>query len=204
MATDIFAHLIHNTAVQYNNAFIVVENASMGHHVVMKIIEMEYKNIYWTIKDLARIHESNARDQLYYDPYNPPKNAVPGFTTSSKSRPAMIARLEEDLRLHEFLIHSRRTIKELESFIFHNGKPQAMEGYNDDLVMSLAMGMYVRSTTLRFADSDNNITEHLMSNLSFNQVPYEFGISSHANTPANSAYNMNVGNGQVEDLRWLL
>ena len=38
--TDAYSHLIHNTAVQYNNAYIVVENASMGHHVVMKILEM--------------------------------------------------------------------------------------------------------------------------------------------------------------------
>tara|TARA_R110000744_G_scaffold9052_7_gene29473 strand:+ start:3823 stop:5472 length:1650 start_codon:yes stop_codon:yes gene_type:complete len=204
IATDVFAHLLHNTAVQYNNAFIVVENASMGHHVIMKIIEMEYKNIYWTVKDLAKLHESNARDQLYYDPYNPPKNAVPGFTTSMKSRPAMIARLEEDLRLHEFILHSSRTISELETFIFHNGKPQATEGYNDDLVLSLSIGMYVRNTTIRFTNADNDITEHLMSNLSFNQTPYEFGISSQTGQQGKDSYSMEIGNGEVEDLRWLL
>jgi len=204
VATDVYAHLIHNTAVQYNNAFIVVENASMGHHTVMKIVEMEYKNVYWTIKDLAKLHESNARDQLFYDPYNPPKNAVPGFTMSSRTRPAAIARLEEDLRQHEFILHSQRTMKELETFIFHNGKPQALDGYNDDLVMSLAIGMYVRNTTIKFTNADNDITQHLMSNLSFNPVPYEFGISSNSNSVGNESYSMKVNKEQVEDLRWLL
>tara|TARA_R110000824_G_scaffold80978_1_gene203424 strand:- start:3155 stop:4807 length:1653 start_codon:yes stop_codon:yes gene_type:complete len=204
IATDVYAHLLHNTAVQYNNAFIVVENASMGHHVIMKIIEMEYKNIYWTVKDLAKLHDSNARDQLYYDPYNPPKNAVPGFTTSTRTRPAMIARLEEDLRLHEFILHSQRTMKELDTFIFHNGKPQSLEGYNDDLVMSLAIGMYVRNTTIRFTNADNNLTDHLMSNLSFNSTPYEYGITNQTRNEQNSTYTMTMPDGQVEDLRWLL
>jgi hypothetical protein len=193
-----------NTAVQYNNAFLVIENASMGHHVVMKIIELDYKNIYWTIKDLAKIHESNADSQLYYDPYNPPKNAVPGFTTSSKSRPAMIARLEEDIRQHDIILHSNRLFKEIETFIYHNGKPQALDSYNDDLIMALAMGMYVRFTTMRFGDSGESITKQLLGGMDFAQTPYEFGITQSDNKKIESTFVMDLPNGQKEDLRWML
>ena len=204
LATDVYAHLILNTAVQYNNAFVVVENASMGHHVIMKIIEMDYKNVYWTIKDLAKIHENNSASQLYYDPYNPPKNAVPGFTTSSKTRPAAITRLEEDIRQHEIILHSNRLFKEIETFIFHNGKPQALDSYNDDLIMSLALGMYVRYTTLQFSVSNDAVTKQLLNGLNLNETPYEFGIVRTDQQKIEATFHMNLPNGEKEDLRWLL
>ncbi len=201
--TDVYAHLIHNTAVQYNNAYIVVENASMGHHVVMKIIEMEYKNMYWTIKDLTRIHEGNS-NQLHYDPYNVPKNAVPGFTMSMKSRPACVARMEEDLRTHEFILHSKRTQNELETFVFNNGKPEALSSYNDDLVMSLSIGMYVRATTLKFNNQDQDMTKELLNGLNFQSTPYQFGIYKNDDEKMKEHMSFDTGNGQREDLRWMM
>ena len=204
ITTDAYAHLILNTAVQYNNAFVVVENASIGHHVIMKIIELDYKNVYWTVKDLAKVHESNSSSQLYYDPYNPPKNAVPGFTTSSKTRPAAIGRLEEDIRQHEIILHSNRLFKEIETFIFHNGKEQALGGYNDDLIMSLALGMYVRFTTMRFTSTDEVITKQLLGGMEFNQTPYEYGIVQSDQQKIDSTFVMDLPNGEQEDLRWLL
>ena len=201
--TDAYAHLVHNTAVQYNNAYIIVENASMGHHVVMKIIEMEYKNMYWTVKDLTKIHESNA-NQLHYDIYNVPKNAVPGFTMSMKSRPACIARMEEDLRHHDFILHSKRTIAELETFVFNNGKPEALSSYNDDLVMSLAMGMYVRNTTLKFNTQQEEVTKEMLQGLNFNKTAFEFGVWSGKQDQNHGQYTITTQNGHKEDIRWLI
>ena len=37
---------------------------------------------------------------------------------------------------------------EFKTFIWYNGKPQAMRSYNDDLVMSLAIACWVRDTAL--------------------------------------------------------
>ena len=36
----------------------------------------------------------------------------------------------------------------MRTFIWQYGKPQAMRGYNDDLVMALAVGCWVRDTAL--------------------------------------------------------
>ena len=36
----------------------------------------------------------------------------------------------------------------MKTFIWHNGRPQAMRSYNDDLVMSFAIGCWVRDTVL--------------------------------------------------------
>ena len=199
--TDTFAHLIHNTAVQYNNAYCVIENMAMGHHVVMKLIELEYKNLYWTVKDITKIHEGNY-DQMHYDPYNIPKNAVPGFTTSARTRPSAVARLEEDLRLHEFILHSKRTINELETFIFDNGKPQAQDNYNDDLIMSLAIGMYVRATTLKIHGSDKDFTEALINGLGFENKTFD-SIVKGSNDRDSERYKMILPNGEVEDFKWI-
>jgi hypothetical protein len=199
--TDTFAHLIHNTAVQYNNAYCVIENMAMGHHVVMKLIELEYKNLYWTVRDITKIHEGNY-DQMHYDPYNIPKNAVPGFTTSARTRPSAVARLEEDLRLHEFILHSKRTINELETFIFDNGKPQAQDNYNDDLIMSLAIGMYVRATTLKIHGNDKDFTEALISGIGFENKTFDTIIKG-GNDRDSERYKMTLPNGEVEDFRWI-
>ena len=199
--TDTFAHLIHNTAVQYNNAYCVIENMAMGHHVVMKLIELEYKNLYWTVRDITKIHEGNY-DQMHYDPYNIPKNAVPGFTTSARTRPSAVARLEEDLRLHEFILHSKRTINELETFIFDNGKPQAQDNYNDDLIMSLAIGMYVRATTLKIHGNDKDFTEALISGIGFENKTFDTIVKG-GDDRHSEKYKMTLPNGEVEDFRWI-
>ena len=39
-------------------------------------------------------------------------------------------------------------MEEIKTFIWHNGKPQAMRGYSDDLTMALAIGCWVRDTAL--------------------------------------------------------
>ncbi len=45
--------------------------------------------------------------------------------------------------------YSSRIYHELKTFIWHNGKPQAMRSYNDDLVMALAIGCWIRDTALQ-------------------------------------------------------
>jgi len=45
-------------------------------------------------------------------------------------------------------INSNRLLSEMKTFIWHNGRAQAMRSYNDDLVMSFAIGCWVRDTVL--------------------------------------------------------
>jgi len=64
------------------------------------------------------------------------ERAVPGFTTSTKTRPLIVAKLEEYIRNKLINIHSSRVFHELKTFVWVNGKPQAMRSYNDDLVIN--------------------------------------------------------------------
>ena len=73
----------------------------------------------------------------------------PGVTISYNTRPLLIERLERSIREGDVIIRSERTVKELQTFIWKNGRVEAAEGCHDDLCMSLATGLWVRDTALR-------------------------------------------------------
>jgi hypothetical protein len=66
-----------------------------------------------------------------------------------KTRPLIVAKLEEFIRNKLIKVYSSRTVNEMKTFIWKNGKPQAMKGYNDDLIMALAIACWVRDTALQ-------------------------------------------------------
>jgi len=137
---DMYAMFLSDTGKQFGNAMIVVENNNVGYAVLTKLEDMQYAHLYYSTKGS---HE-------YVDSYaaRSHSNAVPGFTTSMKTRPLIIAKLEEFIRNDLITIRSSRLLNELKTFVWNNGKPEAMKGYNDDLVMSLAIGCWVRDTAL--------------------------------------------------------
>ena len=141
-----FAILLDNTGREYGNCMLVVENNSLGISILEKLSDREYPNLYHSIKGT---HEYI--DQIQAESIN---NSVPGFTTSSKTRPLIVAKLEEFIRNKLINIHSSRIINEFKTFIWHNNRAQAMRSYHDDLVMALAIGCWVRDTALEVNKKD--------------------------------------------------
>jgi hypothetical protein len=88
---------------------------------------------------------------------------VPGFTTSMRTRPLIVAKLTEYIRDKSCTIKSKRLLSELRVFVWKNGKPQSQTGYNDDLVTSFAMGLYVRDTAMRLHQQGQDLTRAQMS-----------------------------------------
>ena len=135
---------------------VVVENNNIGYSVLDKLTgEYEYPNVYHSIKST---HE-------YIEQYQAETrtSAVPGFTTSMKTRPLIVAKLEEFIRNKLITIYSSRTVNEMKTFIWRNGKPQAMKGYNDDLIMALAIACWVRDTALQANARDLNYQKAFIS-----------------------------------------
>jgi len=154
---DMFANLLNSTGKEYGECMIVVENNNIGFSVLEKLIEMDYPNVYHSVKST---HEYV--DQLTAEGKH---NAVPGFTTSSKTRPLIVAKLEEFIRNGLITLYSSRILSELKTFIWHNGRPQAMRGYNDDLIMSLAIACWVRDTVLMTAKKDAKYAKALLDGM---------------------------------------
>jgi len=116
-----FAKIIKEEASRYNTAYVVIERNNLGIALIQELWDnLEYDNL-WTDE----------------------KNEI-GLLVSVKNREVILSHMEEGLRTTKFRVNSERTLMELNTFIItENGKIEADEGYNDDLVMSLAMGIYV-------------------------------------------------------------
>jgi len=143
---DDFAEMLYNAGKEYGGCMIVAENNNIGYAVLKKLLDKGYNNVYHSTKSS---HE-------YVDPVAAQwqSNAIPGFTTSTKTRPLIIAKMEEFMRNKLIKLQSNRLFSEMKTFIWHNGKPQAMRSYNDDLVMSLAIACWVRDTALTENEKD--------------------------------------------------
>lgn len=137
---DMYSTILASAGKEYGNCLLVVENVGIGISVLEKMADLQYPNLYYSIKGTHEYVES------YQGETN--NSAVPGFTTSTKTRPLIVAKLEEFIRNKLIKVYSVRLSNELRTFIWHNGKPQAMRGYNDDLIMALAIACWVRDTAL--------------------------------------------------------
>ncbi len=137
---DIFSRILFDSGREYGNCLVVVENNSVGFAVLDKLLEFGYPNIYHSIKST---HEYV--DQVEAETMN---NSIAGFTTSTKTRPLIIAKMEEFVRNKLITVYSSRLLNEMKTFVWNHGKAQAMRSYNDDLVMACAVGCWVRDTAL--------------------------------------------------------
>jgi len=138
VAPDIFSNILFDAGQEYGDCLLVVENNSVGFAVLDKLKEMNYPNIYFSIKST---HEYV--DQLTAEHST---NSVAGFTTSLKTRPIIVAKMEEFIRNKLIITYSSRLYDEFKTFIWNNGKAQAMRTRNDDLVMSFAIGCWIKDT----------------------------------------------------------
>ena len=154
---DMFAHVLNQTGREFGNAMLVVENNNVGYSVLGKLIEFDYPNLYHSIKSTHEYIEQHQAEHR--------TSAVPGFTTSMKTRPLIVAKLEEFIRNKLITIYSPRLVNELKTFIWRNGKPQAMKGYNDDLIMALAIACWVRDTAIQVSARDLNYQKAFLSSI---------------------------------------
>jgi hypothetical protein len=138
---DMYSRILYDAGCEYGNCLLVVENNGIGISVLEKLSDLGYPNLYYSIKSTHEFVEALQGEVM--------DKAVPGFTTSTKTRPLIVAKLEEFIRNRLLTSYSSRIYHELKTFIWHNGKPQAMRSYNDDLVMSLAIACWVRDTALQ-------------------------------------------------------
>tara|TARA_R110001592_G_scaffold61696_1_gene188496 strand:+ start:45 stop:1631 length:1587 start_codon:yes stop_codon:yes gene_type:complete len=143
---DVFSRVLHDVGQEYGNGLLVVENNSVGYSVLEKLKEMRYPNLYHSVKSTHEFVEEYQADQM--------SNAVPGFSMTSKTRPLIVAKLEEFIRNNLIKIYSSRLLSEMKTFVWNNGRPEAMRSYNDDLIIACAIGCWVRDTALTANQKD--------------------------------------------------
>ena len=195
--TRTFGNMLVSVASEYNNALLVVENANIGWDVVNTIIEKGYPNMYYSPRAYGEMNVDKWMSKIDND------QTVPGFTTSAKTRPLVVSKMESYLRDRHFTFRSKRLLEELRVFIWMHGKAQAQTGYNDDLVMALGIGLFTRDTGVKFRQQGMDLTRASLGGISSTGGNYSgAGMSILPNGVANP-YQMEAQHG-VEDLTWLL
>lgn len=131
---DNFVDIIVNVSKQYNNAFCVVERNGLGEGV-LQLLKKKYNNLYYPPKNEFDV------DNMFSN-----LSEIPGFVTSEKNRPKVMATFIKFIMNDLCLIKSERLVYEISELIWKNGKVQASTGNHDDLVMAFAIGIYIRDT----------------------------------------------------------
>jgi len=134
---DALAEIAYKWGILYN-AFCVVDiTGGMGITTVRKMQELGYKNLYIEGVDSSNIWS-----------YNPKAlDKIPGLNFNNK-RVQIIAAFEEYVR-HRFKIKSARLYNEMNTFIYVNGRPDHQRGQHDDLIMAIAMAIYVGESSFQ-------------------------------------------------------
>jgi hypothetical protein len=143
---DIFSKILHDIGLEYGNALLVVENNTVGFAVLDKLRESQYPNLYYSVKSTHEYVEEYQAEAM--------SNAVAGFSMTSKTRPLIVAKMEEFIRNDLIKIYSTRLLAEMKTFVWNHGRPQAMRSYNDDLIMACAVGCWIRDTALASSQRD--------------------------------------------------
>lgn len=202
IGTTQFGNLIVQYAKLYNDAFVVVENASIGWAVLQQIINLNYRNLYYHKKDFKYI-DPQLHNRIHISPKQQEKKDIVGFTTSSSTRPLIIQKFIKSIENKQILIRSARLLEELRTFIWMNGKQQAMPGYNDDLIMAMAIGIWVRFTTYVLQVQVQNLNRERLALINTNyNIEREKKVGILQNDNSNYMYDQHKINiaGQEIDL----
>ena len=193
--TKDFGNMLVSMSTEYNDAILIIENNNIGWATIQQVIDRNYPNLFYTSKDLQYV---DIQHQMNNKINRQEKNMVAGFSTTSKTRPLIISKLEEFFREESVVVRSNRLIDELLTFVYINNRAQAMNGYNDDLVMSFAIGLWVRDTALRLRTQGVELTKKTLSRMMDNE-----GLYTNDDIKRNDSWDWETGK-EKEDLTWLL
>jgi len=191
---DMFAPLLHSIASEYNDALLIIENNSLGIGVLTRLQDLDYKNLYYSVKSTHEYVDEVTAQAL---------GGVAGFTMSMKTRPLVIAKFEEFVRNKLITINSIRFANEIKTFVWHNGRPQAMRSYNDDLVIAACIGCWVRGTALTANRREENFKKALLDSISIGGTKMNTKIEGqHGYKPPSGKFR--GSDGRLHDLDWII
>jgi len=198
IGTKEFGHMLMSVATEYNKALLVVENANVGWAALQPIIESGYENLFYAANDLS-IMDIQAQIAKGYD-LKDKYNMKPGFSTTSRTRPLLISKLDTVARERCIIIRSKRLMSELRVFIWKGDRAEAQSGYNDDLVMSFCIGIWVRDTAFKLIQQGLDLTKRALGHIhkSGETSIYSPGIVRQ------TGWSMSNGKGSEESLTWLI
>jgi hypothetical protein len=154
---DLLAELVYNFGMRYNAYTVVDITGGMGVTTVLKLIEMDYKLLHYD-DPRSKILSNNKK----FKKHKTNENKIPGFNVGAY-RVNMIAEFEKAVRTNELKIRSSRTTSEMKTFVYRNGRPDHMDGFHDDCIMAIAMGLWVVQYAFKNLEKFNNQVKSMLN-----------------------------------------
>lgn len=143
----------------YNNALIGIE-ANYTTYPIKELLRLNYINQY------VRETEDNYTNKL--------KKSY-GFKTTPITRPVILAELQTIIKENIELINDADTLDEMLTFIKNEkGRPEAQQGYHDDLIMGLAIAFYIRTQQSMLLEKEKEKETELPFELQTEEVEEEW------------------------------
>lgn len=134
---DLLAQLIEEYGNKYKAYTVVDVTGGMGVSTVLKLMEFQYEHLHYDSAN-GKILSARQRELSHHNK----QDKIPGFHATGVRLP-MISNLEYMVRINAVKIRSIRLTTEMNTFIYKNGRPDHSEGNHDDLIMALAMALWV-------------------------------------------------------------
>ncbi len=195
IGTKEYGNMLVNVATEYNEALLVIENANIGWAAIQPAIDRGYQNLYYTFKHEGYVDAATQLSKGY--DLKDKSQMTPGFTTSQRTRPLLISKLDIYFREKEIIVKSKRLIDELFTFIWRGQKAEAQQGYNDDLTMSFAIGLFVRDSAMKLRNEGLQLNKTAINHM---------GKTGPTSTLGNkdTGWNWKPDGNADDDLTWLI
>lgn len=153
VAPLMYAALLHKVAMEYNEAYVLVEINDAGSQVAEELYyTFEYENLYWT-KAGATLGQKGT------DPY-------PGIRTTKKTKRIGCNNLKDIIEKQQLIVDDADAISEFRTFIQNNaGNYEADEGFHDDMVACLWLFAWLVTQSWFVDLMDKNIKDAMYSGI---------------------------------------
>lgn len=179
---DKFGDLINEVGLQYNKAVVCPENNSYGYPLIYRLKQLRYPRLY--------NNEGGNIDLWGMPSFTSDMIRTIGINMHRHDRPAILSKMEEIIRNKQIKLYSSRTYNQLMTFILKGNKAEASSGKNDDLVMALAIGIWL------YVAEDNSVFNEEMSKSLLKSMAVESvsagSIMSNPNSIKEDDYNVFV------------
>lgn len=186
---DNIGEIAYQYAVQYNNAFIVVEDiGGYGSATITTLQRLNYKNLYYDDPNLKKYTSQNDASSTQVT-----ENGWPGFHSTSV-RFQMLSNFADMVKSNQYKIRSSRVCNELDTWVFVPGSRgmDHKDGCHDDTITCLAMAMFVFKFSLNRQtmqkERDKQMLEAMVQANS--RIVFSPG-GNRQNTPNNNTPNVN-------------
>jgi hypothetical protein len=194
VSPDTLGVIANDYGRRYNNAFAIVDiTGGIGAMTMKTILDLGYTNVHYTVN---RHEPTKEKLNDYTKEDENGKTLVPGFVISTSNRGMVLTEMKRAVESNEIDIKSYRLISEFKTFVTttNNRVADHRRSFNDDLIIALAMGVYVFSYDIKSVGMSIEKTKKMLSAITSTVNDYSTGNQITNNTTFVDPSNPYVAN----------